>query len=241
MIHKYNFLWPDHPFQFRIPYQQLAGENDARHDYIEAPKDIRGTVTALLQDLPDDEWIYWCIDDKYPVWLDVPAIRQLMNDMILPTVKSDGLLFCRCRSMLDGVGLRRERLKAVSGQVYLRRKNYEQIWIHQFVRVKVIRHLFEQFADDIPNAKVMDDMKKKVLLPESHALYVTRASYAVFGESTTRGKLTMNCYHSIVEAGDALPDMPVDKESIFMGGDEVLSLRDNIKLNLKRVKNYLVQ
>jgi hypothetical protein len=47
----------------------------------------------------------------------------------------------------------------VFGNVYLRRRNYEQIWLHQFLRVKVIRNLFQNFPDGITSAKLMDSLK----------------------------------------------------------------------------------
>ena len=62
---------------------------------------IKATVLTLLDGLPDDEWIYWCIDDKYPVALDLDAVAPL--PALLARAESDdmdGLLFCRCRETL---------------------------------------------------------------------------------------------------------------------------------------------
>jgi len=69
MILQYERLWPDHPFVFRIPYQRARGLDTKRTTYRQTPEDIKGTVLHLVADLDDEEWIYWCVDDKYPIQL----------------------------------------------------------------------------------------------------------------------------------------------------------------------------
>jgi hypothetical protein len=226
MIFKYQQLWPDHPFCFRIPYQYFKGENTPKCEYINCPVDIKGTVLTLLQDLDDDEWIYWCIDDKYPISLDLSRIEVVINWVINSSpAQCSGVLFCRIRDVLNGKALKQNwmgknvSLKDPFGNTYLLRKNYEQIWVHQFLRVKVIRHLFEELPDTIENAKVMDSLKYKVSLPESHYLFVTRENLAVFGESTSRGKLTQNCYESIVTNNLPLPQLPLDENKTIVLGE----------------------
>jgi hypothetical protein len=55
MIARYEALWPDHPFTFRIPYQDRAAVADhPRCEPVAAPPDIQGTVRALLAGLDDD-------------------------------------------------------------------------------------------------------------------------------------------------------------------------------------------
>ena len=116
------------------------------------------------------------------------------------------------------------------GNVYLERQNYEQIWIHQYAKVKVIRHLFESFPDEIPTAKVMDDLKSRVKKPKSHRLFVTRENLAVFGESTSRGVLTKNCFESMRKNNVAIPPWAsetTDRE-IIMGDKKVRRKAKNI-------------
>jgi len=207
MILQYERLWPGHPFEFRIPYQELGGQDSPVREYVKTPAPIKATVLQLLDGLDDEEWIYWCLDDKYPVRLVVDRIEALLPDLErMPELS--GLLFCRCRetlhqpmsTLLPGVRV------GPSGEIYLERKTWFQIWIHQFVRVKVIRHLFRKLPDDIQSAKVMDDMKFDVPKLPEHRLYVTESNYAVFGESTIEGVITQNCHDSIVANGLALPD-----------------------------------
>ena len=120
----------------------------------------------------------------------------------------DGLLFCRCRALLSipRLTLHPHKVKNLFGDVYLERKGWWQIWIHQIMRAKVLRHLFKHLPDHIPSAKAMDDLKDDVPKLPEHRLFVTEKNYAVFGESTRRGMITQNCYESIVDSGIELPE-----------------------------------
>lgn len=220
MIARYDRVWPDHPFRFRIAYQELRGPDDPRREYRRCPVEIKHTVLELLRDLGDEDWIYWCADDKYPVAIDVPRVTTLAREISrAPTDTVSGVLFCRCRNLLKRDFLTGERLYDADGHVYLRRKDYSQIWIHQFLRTKVLRHLFDQFPDVIERAKDMDRLKSEVALPESHRLFVSADCLAVFGESTSRGSLTANCHRSMLASGLAVsPGLPLDSSrEIVMG------------------------
>ena len=207
MIFQYDRLWPDHPFVFHVPYQELGGVDTERVKYLTTPSDIKGTVLHLLTEIDDEEWIYWCVDDKYPVQLITYKIASLISHAMRST-EVDGLLFCRCRATLNNpkLTLYPRKVKNPSGDVYFERKAWFQIWIHQILRAKVLRYLFTHLPDHIPNAKAMDELKNDVPKLPEHRLFVTKENFAVFGESTRRGAITQNCYESMVEAGIELPE-----------------------------------
>src|ERR1700758_2898239 len=100
MVLQYERVWPDHPFIFRIPYQELNGTETTRTTFIKTPPEIRATVLQLIADLDDEEWIYWSIDDKYPVQLVIEKVQGFMVDAIHPPDMS-GLLFCRRGPVLE--------------------------------------------------------------------------------------------------------------------------------------------
>ena len=207
MIFQYDRLWPGHPFVFHVPCQELGGTDTDRIKYLTAPSDIKGTVLHLLTEISDEEWIYWCIDDKYPIQLVTDKIASLISHaMRSPEV--DGLLFCRCRATLNNprLTLFPRKVKNPFGDVYFERKSWFQIWIHQVLRAKVLRYLFTHLPDDIPSAKAMDDLKNDVPKLPEHRLFVTKENFAVFGESTSRGVTTQNCYESMVAAGIEIPE-----------------------------------
>jgi len=219
MIHKYQQLWPNNPFCFRIPYQNypkhLKEKYKNKIELVHSESSIIQTINTLLADLHDEDWIYWCIDDKYPIHLNVNKIAKIYN-----WVKQDkdseisGIIFSRVRKLSRTSNLfknkyimsKKESIFDNTGNKYLRRKDYNQIWIHQFLKVKVIRYLFESFPSNIFYAKEMDYLKEKITLPDSHKLYVTNKNLALFGESTTRGKLTKNCAKSFQKLGLELPN-----------------------------------
>ena len=207
MIHQYRHLWPNNPFTFRIPFQTLRDRRETGREYIHTPPDIKGTMLTLLEGLDDQEWIFWCIDDKYPLRMDIPAIQSIHNWVReVDDASVDGVLCCRPKKLRKEKRLTGRKIKTDSGIALLERNTYKCIWIHQFLRVKVLRHLFESFPDEIPHAKAMDRLKEQVSKPEDHRIYVTRDTLSVFGESTMRGVITENCYLSLQSGGLPVPD-----------------------------------
>lgn len=219
MVGRYAAVWPSHPFTFRVPYQQrpLRG---ARVDARRTAAAIRATVLELIHDLHDEAWVYWCIDDKYPLELVEPPVEQIAEAVLpdrLPGI--DGILFCRARRMLLPEYLLDERRAGPAGLRLLRRRDYSQIWIHQFLRVKVLRHLFQQFPESIPEPAAMDFLKEEVALPPDHRLYVVERNLAVFGESTAGGRVTSNCAASLRAQGLGVPEGfdELDAEPVIIG------------------------
>ena len=146
-----------------------------------------------------------------------------------------GLLFCRCRGMLLEENLTGNKFIDAQGNEYLERKNYEQIWIHQYLKVKVLRHLFNSFPDKIPIAKAMDSLKNQVEKPNSHKLYVTLDNLAAFGESTSRGVITRNCFKSMNANNISIPSWvsgPTPHEKI---------MDSQLRRNFGRIINMLTR
>jgi len=207
LILQYERIWPNHPFRFRIPYQQLGGQNSDRVEYIASPPEIAATILRLLRDVEDEEWVYWCSDDKYPIQLVVEKIMELL-DYVLTSSEISGLLFCRARATLDqpGLALLPRQIATPTGDILLERKGWYQIWIHQFLKAKVLRSLFSQLPVQIPSAKALDALKDQIPKPDEYRLFVTEQNFAVFGESTKRGVITRNCLESIRKSDIELPE-----------------------------------
>ena len=207
MILRYERLWPNHPFVFRIPYQENPGTDTTRTVFVKTPSEIRATVLHLIADLDDDEWIYWSIDDKYPVKLVIEKIHAFMSD-VTHSQDMSGLLFCRRGPLLENPEMTVYADKRVSatGDVYLERRAWHQIWLHQFVKVKVLRYLFTHLPAELQSPKVMDLLKGEIAKPSEYRLFVTEKNFAIFGESTNKGTITRNCYESIKETRIELPE-----------------------------------
>ena len=80
----YARLWPNCPFDFLIPCNNP--DNKLFHRYLAkrdnvtlmpSPPDIRGTMESLLESIEDEEWVYWAIDDRYPIRIDVTAMEEV--------------------------------------------------------------------------------------------------------------------------------------------------------------------
>ena len=211
MLKTYAVYWPQNRFTFRIAYQQDT-DLDAYGQSVELVKtrtsEVKDIVYSLLAGLPDDEWIYWCIDDKYLIGIDQDSASYFydwisqVND---PTIC--GLCFCRARTLL------RPESASVTAMAYtargdelLLRYNYRQIWLHQFLRVRALRALFDAFPESVRTPSEMDEYKLKVKIPDDRNLYVTKNNYAVFGESTIAGNLTRGCVSSMRKLSVAVPE-----------------------------------
>jgi hypothetical protein len=211
MVLQYERLWPDHPFVFLVPYQTLRRSDTERVRYVRAPggkaSDIPHTILELIANLDDEELVYWCSDDKYPIQLVTDKIANLMN-YVRQSPEISGLMFCRCRATLDRpeLTLYPGELVTPDGDVLLERRAWYQFWIHQFVRVKVLRHYFSELPDDLSSAKSLDEFREEIVKLADHRLFVTKENLAVFGESTQRGVITQNCYESIIQTDIELPD-----------------------------------
>jgi len=205
MVRRYAVEWPGHPFEFHIPFQENDGPvAGARCRMIKTPPDIVNTVLTLLSGFSADTWVYWCIDDKYPLWLDTPFIARVARVVETRELSQvDGVLFSRVgpdRVESASAEALREVPKdpgnAGLGHLLLRH-DWSRIWIHQFIRVGVLRALFAAMPRDLGQAKDMDEAKKLIPLPAGARLTLTRESHAVFGESASRGVITEGCLASL--------------------------------------------
>lgn len=230
MIRTYQHLWPENPFIFRVPYQKYPNQLKEQHgnniELIQTPVDIKDTLLTLINDLPDNEWIYWCIDDKYPVTLDVKNILGLYNYLLNITESSiQGVMFCRCRKLLFDINLRTDSsIIGPAGIQLIERKNYYQFWIHQFMRVSVLRKLFNEFPDYDFSVKEMDiftGQQEGITVKtyeNNQKMFVTLNNYASFGESSCDGRMTRNCYESMITMGiEVSESWEVDEVLNFMG------------------------
>ena len=179
--------------RFHVPYQQRRLEG-TRVFARRTRGAISATVLDLIDGLDDEAWVYWCIDDRYPIRLVQPAVERVTEAVLadrLPAV--DGLLFCRWGNMWRPEHLLgQDPQEGPDGVRLLPRRDYSQIWLHQFLRVKVLRYLFRRFRKRSPRQTFWIPLKHQVSLPADHRLYVVETNLAVFGESTSRGRVTRN-------------------------------------------------
>lgn len=226
MIDRYASHWPDHPFRFRLPdcsaARALAERSPVRLQLMPTEEgdgrgQFRAAVLGLLDGLGDDEWIYWCTDDRYVEWIDVPMARSLV-DLVTTTEDSRiaGVCFARARGLTKLDPAREDTLK-LGNYVLVRRPDYRQIWLHQLLRTKVLRGIFERFPPRVAEARDMGPLARSAPLPDDCRLYVTSRNAVVFGESTARGRLTANCARSMSRGRGVPAGFQVDSRCVTIG------------------------
>jgi hypothetical protein len=237
MLATYKRLWPECPFTFRIPYQVDLQFRPglAPIEPVPSPVPIKACLLRLIEDLPDDEWVYWCIDDKFLIELNVQVaahLHQFVTRQQDPTVS--GVLFCRCRAMCRAPSVSQKPVFLTDlGVQLLQRYDFNQIWLHQYLRAGVLRKLFEDFPDRDFLAIEMDDFTAQghnaQKLPGNQIFYVTQQNFMVLGESTRRGQLTRTCLESLRNHGLPVPgNFSILDEEVRMGGCKHLPTKNSI-------------
>jgi hypothetical protein len=203
----YDKLWTNHPFIFRVPYS-LEYPNFLKDNYgekielIKTEAPIKPTVLSLLTDLDDEEWIYWCMDDRYLVkirLLEVNCIYEYVKNNHDPDVVSIRLIRMN-RSYTTDKFMKKDgdiiinKYLTLKESIFSDWENLEGLWQPQFLRVKLLKRVFTSFPDRDFRAKEMDSFPKLKLKGEK--LYIPEKNLIVVGESTHRGELTENCASS---------------------------------------------
>lgn len=225
MISRYLALWPENPFHFRIPYQNyptdLMKKYGDRIELVKTEKAIKATVLQLLSDFDDDDWVFWCMDDRYPIEIDSAAandvyqsVQRQNDERVAGMLYVHWLQWGAVENRLD----QRDFVITMGGRKFLRRRNFRMIWMHQYLRVRTLRFLFGAFPDVLKSAKEMDYIKDSLTIPAGDRLYACDDCIVVYGESTTRGYLTKNLASSLLEHGFGLPEgFPVSSSEILRG------------------------
>lgn len=222
MIQAYNRLWPDHPFIFRVPYQKnkdyLASKYGAQVEMIKSPPEIVKTMQTLVADIPADEWIYWSIDDKYPIRLDAKiANRYLQWVRDTNDVNCKGLVFHRAWALWGDNVDESDTIKTSFGRTLLRRKSFRNFWLHQFYRASVVQDIVGGFDREPNQAKQMNQWVK-IDIPDDQRLWVADKTIALYGESSSRGKLLANTVKSLTKNNIEIPETAKrSRQSMYMG------------------------
>lgn len=188
MVAQYHRLWPRHPFHFIIPYQDQIPTGSLSNVTLKKTKNpIKATVLTLLEGIPDDEWIYWAIDDKFPLALArFPywwTVRLLKNEAL----SVDAVCLCRARGFF-AQSIQAKAYRA-GGMSWHERTNLHHLWLHQFMKAGLLRNIFEHFPNELFAAKQMDDFVDKMQIPKNKRLIVSHHNYVVLKESSSRGKI----------------------------------------------------
>jgi hypothetical protein len=213
LLCKMQKLWPESGLIFRIPYNKVRPTylatkyNGLELEFIQTPSTIKETVLSLIADLHDNDWVYWCIDDKFPFDINHRKAQQTLNWLRQEEDETIcGVSFAKVRvleKLKKSSSLDKDSILHIEGNIKLiRRESFANVfWMPQFFRTKIIRKVFNSFPDNDFEAKLMDAYLKEVKMDPSFMFYVTEKNYIVLGESATRGIGTQCLKRSMKECG----------------------------------------
>lgn len=214
VVESYNYLWPGCPLTFRIPYTARNPASIFKAGNIEpipTPRHIRAAMEGLLRDLPDEEFVFWCIDDRYPIAIyDLATIVAVQQYVEETTCDFDAIRitapFNQDRhhytfasddeQIINGVKFRRQCV------------NNFGFYMPQFVRAGVLRWYFLH-----PSLSEHYSIRKFHRLPRetpiSYRVYIAERFLIKLGEATIRGEITQGCAAQMKSLHLSLPDIPV--------------------------------
>ena len=215
-IQTYENLWKNNNFVYRVPYNSnypefMKQKYGDKIEFVKTEFPIKATVLSLLEELDDNEWIYWCMDDRYLVRIKhkiTQEIYELVKTIEDPNICSFLVIAVEPYFHTDKYLKKDSKLLTKSGfafyeTIFTDSRRLMSCWRPQFIRVKVLRRLFESFPDYDFVAKEMNNFPKKKL--EGEKFYVPEQNLVVVGESTHRGELTENCASSFKKLGLEIP------------------------------------
>lgn len=210
----YQHLWPDCPLEFRIPVNDR--ETNASMSYfkdqprvtlVDTPSDIRSTMVNLLAGIPSSEWVFWCIDDRYPVSLDVPKISSIYDT--ITAGKAHDLLAIKLMTWRETLSSKAQQVGDQSFRVQAPVGLFG-FWHHYFCRAGVLRYFFE--SGHLPMGYRIGDLTKvfhnNKPLPALHHTLVPDENIISLGEPCVNAELTENGLHALQTRNCPIPPYP---------------------------------
>lgn len=184
LYNMYMKLWPECEINFHIPYNQnfipFMSERD-NITLVNCDKDINTTMELLLDGLSDDDWVYWCCDDRFPTRINTQQIKRVYKnvhqlseyDFIKPYTHP----------------LCKPHTQYIDNDISLQASGPQWgFWMHHFCKVGVLRDVFSQ-----PNCKTIYDYHDNILtgvVMNNISGICYNKNLITFGEPTIEDQLT---------------------------------------------------
>lgn len=213
MITQYNKIWGTHPFQFRVPWNNsypdvINKKFKDKVELIQTGGKFKETFTGLTEGLDDNEWVYWCIDDKFLLDIDEHKANKAVN-FVYSIKNMDIINVClhpvgetkrtAMTNQKESTGLN----IIFDGLQFIQHESYVNNWVHQFFRVKALREFWSYLREPRQYAAKSMDNDVHPLAGISLTLDNSICSYV---ESSTRGYITKKCITSCKYNNIPIPD-----------------------------------
>jgi hypothetical protein len=224
VIKSYLALWRECPFQFLVPRND---ENGPHSEFLKThrnvsivgtPSSIRGTMSVLLDGLDDEAWIYWCIDDRYPVKID-----QVRMQMVLEFIASGGAEHLNAIKLIHW----KETADSDRDDISIGDRTFQfqlphlawGFWHHHFLKAKVLKEVFlasaQQGIADTPLALNAHIHKLPFGSVVENRVFPVGDPIIEFGETLVQGALLANAYEALVRYDCPVPDYKRDPRSVY--------------------------
>ena len=151
VISCYEKQWKDHPFDFIVPINRRNNSrlfSNMKNVYtVRTAPDIKRTMKRLLQGVPNDEFVYWCTDDRYADKIfDLNIIKKIYSIVESRKFEFDSMRFMKIPRKAAHKGLPGNMpcdVKIGGREFYIYRGNLAWgFWHHQFIKAGVLKRIF---------------------------------------------------------------------------------------------------
>ena len=203
VVKSYAKLAPAHKLEFIIPYNDTKPAYASEHKnikWVKTDPSIKKTMAALLKGIPDEEFVYWCLDDIYPhKIIDLPLFYAMYEHIVAGDIKCDALRFFNHDTLNGPVTSTNTQIRDM---VFFNTKfSVYGFWFHQFMKSKILKKCFltNRIADHYTIEQIGNDRDVNPHLYE-HNICVPQRYIAILGETTRAANfLTENCVKAFNE------------------------------------------
>jgi len=230
----YMDKWNDCPLTFRIPWNEnkpsyFTGKSNVELMHCKSP--IRETMASLLEDIEPDEFVFWCIDDRFPKEiLDFQELNKLHHLLEASGLEYhyDAVKLCKWFGRKN-VAMKNWQNSVDSelsfnllGREYdVQVTNYAWgFYHHQFCKAKVLKALFlSDYLSDNYKLKGKGGLHTELVHGNSLQglkMLSPRVNNVTFGEPLTNGRLTPEGLSYLAEYDCKIPEYgSTDIDKIF--------------------------
>ena len=231
VLKRFFTLWPSHPIQFRIPFNDRRpvkfAEFGSRVNLIQTPRPIHETIDHLTADLPTDQWVFWLLDDKYIDSLNVPIFSSLMTS--LPQVP-DNVIGVQLASNYYSVTRFLSGYTRLAGHLFLVKRSYSAFWQPHFTRVASLRtylvdgiHSDDNYLTYVEGKESMPGISRTLNTPftDDAKVWIHSASVYTFQETLHANKISSNFHNMMYELkGQGISGKEVSDHGWLINADD---------------------
>ena len=217
VLYTYFKHWPDNPFVFYVPWNNIKPDHLVNQygadkvKLLQTDSAVKPTIRTLLSVVESNEFLWWAQDDKYI--LDFKN-KQIIKDLYqLDAPNIGGFIFTKNSDAHKGYSKTKQNFTKYR---LIKKKNHHQIFQPQLIKKEVIEYLYlnDRLEEHYQLLKLYPMMDFKPIKD----LYTTISNQINIAESLDCGKMTKNLVYNMTEDGFKIPELPqCEKTMIYKG------------------------